>query len=277
MPEKINLLATLDENYLPHLKVMLFSLHQNNLKQDFDLWLVHEQISEQQLIKLGLLLEELNITLHPLKIPSQLFEKAPTVERYPREMYFRLACGDLLPDYVKRVIYLDPDILVINSIHPLWDLNLEGNVFAAAVHSGLTNITKGINNIRLQTTKNYFNSGVLLIDVDKAREIVKLDDIYRIIKRYGDYLLLPDQDVMNHLYGHVTLEINEEVWNYDTRQSNIYFTRNIKNFNMNWVAQNTVILHFCGNPKPWTGKNNTRFGLIYAHYQQLLNNFESKS
>ncbi|AEJ23638.1 glycosyltransferase family 8 protein [Weissella koreensis] len=274
MPESINLLVTLDENYLPHLKVMLFSLHQNNLEQLFDLWLLHEKIPDQKLIELEILLKKLNINLHSIKITDQLFANAPTVERYPREMYFRLACGILLPDNVKRVIYLDPDILVINSIKPLWELDLEGNVFAASVHAGLTNISKGINNIRLQTTNNYFNSGVLLIDVAKAREVVKLDDIYRTIQKYGDYLLLPDQDVMNHLYSHVTLEISEEIWNYDTRRSNIYFTRNIKNFNMQWVAQNTVILHFCGKPKPWTGKNNTRFGLIYSHYQQLLNQLE---
>ncbi|QIL49996.1 glycosyltransferase family 8 protein [Weissella coleopterorum] len=274
MSENINLLVTLDENYLPYLKVMLFSLHQNNLDQHFDLWLFHEKIDSQQLTQLSLLVERLAVTLHAVQISGQLFKNAPTVERYPREMYFRLACGNLLPQNVKRVIYLDPDILVINSVRPLWELDLQGNVFAAAVHAGLTNIAKSINNIRLQTTKSYFNSGVLLIDVERARKIVKLEDIYQTIRKYGDYLLLPDQDVMNHLYSHVTLEIPEEIWNYDTRQSNIYFTRHVDTFNMRWVAQNTVFLHFCGKPKPWSTRNNSRFGFLYLHYQQLLQKFE---
>ncbi|MGY3703009.1 hypothetical protein BW731_04120 [Vagococcus martis] len=35
-------------------------------------------------------------------------------------MYYRLLCGDILPKTIKRVLYLDPDILVLNSLEELW-------------------------------------------------------------------------------------------------------------------------------------------------------------
>ena len=39
-------------------------------------------------------------------------------------MYYRLLAPHLLPGQVDRVLYLDPDILVINPIRPLWDTDL---------------------------------------------------------------------------------------------------------------------------------------------------------
>ncbi|MGX6967197.1 glycosyltransferase [Vagococcus teuberi] len=35
-------------------------------------------------------------------------------------MYYRLLCGDILPKTIKHVLYLDPDILILNSLEELW-------------------------------------------------------------------------------------------------------------------------------------------------------------
>lgn len=269
MQEQVNIMVTLDSAYLPPLKVMLTSLRQNNLSLNIKVWLIHTNIPEKQLVELEQFLQQLKMSLTSIKIPADLFKDAPTVERYPKEMYYRLVCGDILPKEVNRVIYLDPDILVINSLEPLWQLDLADNVFAAAVHSGLTNISEGINNIRLGIDHGYYNSGVLLIDVEKARQLIHLNDIYQTIDQHGKWLLLPDQDVMNYLYGKVTKEIPEEIWNYDTRQAATYMTRSLGKANTHWVAENTVVLHYCGKPKPWDSNSNNRFTLLYAHYQQL--------
>ena len=47
------------------------------------------------------------------------------------------------------MIYLDPDILVINSPRPLWELDLKDCTFAAASHVGVTNLINEINRVRL--------------------------------------------------------------------------------------------------------------------------------
>lgn len=60
-------------------------------------------------------------------------------------MYYRLLASHILPASLKRVLYLDPDILVINPLRPLWDLDLQGNVFAAASHIGVVDVMNGIN------------------------------------------------------------------------------------------------------------------------------------
>lgn len=270
LKEKIDILVTLDENYLPPLEVMLTSLHVNNPNRQFNIWLLHERIPAEKIEVLSLFVASFGSELLVQKVDSLLIKETVSIHDYPKEMYFRLLCGQFLPEAVKRVIYLDPDTLIINSIEDLWSLDLEGNMMAAATHAGLTNISHTINNIRLGTSNVYFNSGIMLIDTDLAREKIQLEAIYEVIEKFEKQLILPDQDVLNYLYGENIKEIPEEIWNYDTRQSLTYFTKSKGTYDARWVLENTVILHFCGKPKPWKQKNLDKFSVLYVHYEQLM-------
>lgn len=268
MNEEIAILVTVDENYVSPLKTMLFSIYEHHKNQQVTIWLIHEAIPEKELEKLEKLLEQFNWQLETIKIDSDFFEEAPTVERYPKEMYFRLLCGEIMPPHVHKVLYLDPDILVINSLNKLWQLDLKDNLLAAATHTGVTNISTSINQIRLNTDHNYYNSGVMLINLDKAREVISLKEIHQTIEKYGNHLLLPDQDILNLLYGSLIKEIPEEVWNYDARKYKSYLAKSLGEYDTHWIMKETSILHFCGKPKPWQEKSDTRFTAIYLDYQK---------
>ena len=45
----------------------------------------------------------------------------------------RLFMGDMLPESVKRVLYLDCDTVVLQSLKHLWKENLEGNIVGAVM------------------------------------------------------------------------------------------------------------------------------------------------
>lgn len=270
----IDVLVTLNENYMEPLKVMLTSLHHNNLEENFRIWVIHESIGPKKMSDLKKLTDYFGWELHNEQITKNWLDKAPTIKRYPKEMYFRLLCGEILPQDVKKVIYLDPDILIINPINDLWEVDLEGNMIAAATHTGITNLTSEINKIRLGTDHEYFNSGVMLLDLEKTRANVNLEDILGVIEKHGAELLLPDQDVLNFLYGKHIKEVPEEIWNYDTRKAVSYYARSLSKHDLQWVISNTVILHFCGQPKPWNPNSDSRFTALYLHYMQLLTRLE---
>ena len=78
---------------------------------------------------------------------EQLFADAPTTKQYPREMYYRLLAGTVLPRQLNRILYLDPDILVINPLRPLWELDLGTHLFAAAAHTGKTGIMHKLDDV----------------------------------------------------------------------------------------------------------------------------------
>ena len=206
---------------------------------------------------------------HPVMVDGSAFTNAPVSRQYPREMYYRLLAADFLPGELKRVLYLDPDTLIINPLRPLWETDLKGHLFAAAAHIGKTELANNINQLRLGTDHNYFNSGVLLIDLCRARNEIIAEEIFSYTKEHAKELLLPDQDILNAMYGSRILEIDDSIWNYDARNYNTYLLRSAGEYDMDWVMNNTSVLHFCGRSKPWQKGYIHRFGILYKHYMKL--------
>ncbi|MGM0126253.1 hypothetical protein IGI37_003682 [Enterococcus sp. AZ194] len=270
MNEPIDLLFTLNEGYLHPLKVAFLSIHHNNPKTTFRLWLIHEQIPETNLQDLTSFVESLGHTLQAIQVDGSVWSSAPTVARYPKEMYFRLLAGEILPTTLTKVLYLDPDILVINSLTELWETPLDSFMFAACTHTGLVDVATPLNKVRLDLEHGYYNSGVLLMNLTMMRDKVHWADISASLEKYENHLILPDQDVLNYLYGKYILEVPEEQWNYDARMYASYFTRSLGKHDIHWVMKHTAILHFCGRPKPWDKKNDTRFTALYLSYSNLF-------
>lgn len=275
MNQKIELLFTLDEGYLAPLKVALLSIYDNHPHQTLRIWLVHERISTESIASLQTFCDYLGFELQVIKVDGSNWASAPTVARYPKEMYFRLLAGEILPKEVTKVLYLDPDILVINSLSDLWKLELEQHLLAAATHTGLLDVATPINKVRLDLDHEYYNSGVMLLNLTQARQKVQWADISRVIEKYAHFLVLPDQDILNYLYGKYALTIPEERWNYDARMYGKYFTRSLSKHDLHWVMANTSILHFCGKPKPWDKKHDNRFTALYLSYQKRVAQLEA--
>lgn len=120
---KINILVTLDENYLHHLNVMLFSLLHSNPDCDFDVYLLHAAIGEEALTQTRSLLAPSGRLISVQAADLELGD-APTTARYPREIYYRIFAARYLPQSLDRILYLDPDIIVNGSIRELYQQSL---------------------------------------------------------------------------------------------------------------------------------------------------------
>lgn len=273
--EPIQILITTDENYIPPLKVLLTSLRISNPQDEITVYLMHRAVSGEKQEELLRFCEKLRLVFIPVPVGEDAFSHAPVMKQYPREMYFRLLAPHYLPSDISRVLYLDPDTLIINPLRPLWETDMKGCLFAAAAHTGSTEFANHINRIRLKTKHNYFNSGVLLIDLSLGRQQIKADEVFRFIANHKGTLILPDQDVLNILYGSRTLEIDDYLWNYDAQKYTNYFIRSAGKANTEWVMQNTAILHFCGKAKPWKKGYRYRFGALYRHYMNLSYRLET--
>lgn len=267
--DTISLLTTLDQNYLPQLQVLLTSLHVNNSTEKIVLYLLHSGIPEAALGKLNQQCQAFDYSFFPIYVEDELFQNAPVTKQYPKEMYYRLLAPRLLPDDVKRVLYVDPDILIINPIRPLWEMDLDGNLFAAAAHTGKTELANSVNQIRLGTKRDYYNSGVLLIDLEACRQEIAPQTLFDYVELHRKELVLPDQDVLNGLYSQRILSLEDVLWNYDARNYSNYLLRSGGVYDLRWVMEHTAILHFCGKEKPWKPKYFRRFGVLYQHYVQL--------
>lgn len=265
----MNILITLDENYFPRLRVLLTSLKMNDPGEHFDIYLLYSGLSERMLRAVERWCRAAGYEFHPIRMDGDLFENAPVSSRYPTEMYYRLLASRLLPQELNRIIYLDPDILVINPLRPLWETNMSGWLFGAAAHTGKTELANDVNRLRLGVEHDYYNSGVLLMDLELGREEIIPEEIFRYVEEHRMELLLPDQDLLNAMFGERIFPLDDAVWNYDARNYNNYVMRSSGKYNVKWVMENTAILHFCGKTKPWKPGYIYRFGVLYQHYEQL--------
>ena len=91
-------------------------------------------------------------------------------QRFSAAAFFRLYLPDVLPQYIHKVIYLDADICVNLDIRDLWNTSLEDKSIGTVKNwlecSDELKICEsiGINE------ELYFNSGVLVMDIDKIRK-----------------------------------------------------------------------------------------------------------
>lgn len=275
MKDVLNLLVSLDENYLPQLEVLLTSIAVNNPGEAMNVYLMHSGMGEAALARAEGRCRRLEWAFHPVAVDEGLFQDAPVSRRYPKEMYYRLMAAHLLPGDVERILYLDPDILVINPLRPLWERDLEGNMFAAAAHTGMTEFANGMNRLRLGTDSDYYNSGVLLMDLASCRREILPEEVFSFAREHSSALVLPDQDILNALYGSRVLPLDDSVWNYDARNYKNYLLRSSGQWDLDWVISHTAVLHFCGRAKPWKPGYPYRFGILYKHYMQLA--FQTQS
>lgn len=267
----MNILVTLDRNYMKPLNVLLASLFINNPGERFAVYLISDDITGDALAGTSALCMRFGAALHPLHVGEDWFADAPTVRYYARAMYYRLLAADILPAGLDRILYLDPDMLVINPLRALYELDLGDKLFAACIHKGLVNLSGPVNKIRLATyeTEGYYNSGMLLMNLPAIRREVRPEDVFAYAQKNRQLLVLPDQDILNGLYGERILPVEESLYNYDARKFEEYRLASAREMDMDWVVSHTAILHFCGKSKPWSKGYNRRFAALYKHYMRL--------
>jgi len=212
------------------------------------------------------------MTFHFLEIPSDLFSGFPTTQRYPQEIYYRLAAPLLLPTNLDRILYLDVDIVVINPLNELYETDFGENYFAGCTHTRRF-LTK-VNQIRLKASKDaaYINSGVLLYNLPVLRKTVDIRIMQDYVRSNEKNLILPDQDILSALYGDKVKLMDTLRFNLSDRIVNIYNKEHwFHKIDVEWVRKNTSIIHYCGSNKPW---KKDYWGNLGVFYQEL---FEPRS
>lgn len=260
--ERINILVTLDENYIPYLNVMLASLLHSNRDCKFDVYLLHSSIPDSAMNETRELLGESELI--PVKAKDIGLDNAPTSSRYPQEIYYRIFAAKYLPDTLDRILYLDPDIIVNGSLKSLYSLPIDEYYFAAASHTG--DFMRKVNEIRLDMDIDapYINSGVMLMNLKRLRAEQSYEDVFNFIEKRKSFLILPDQDIISSLYGSKILALDTYRYNMTERlyMAHAPFERGL---DLKWIRRNTVIIHYCGRNKPW--KNNYR-GVLDIFYNE---------
>jgi UDP-glucose/galactose:(glucosyl)LPS alpha-1,2-glucosyl/galactosyltransferase len=244
----LNILVTSDAKNLPHAYVMLVSLLDNTPNVAVNLFYLHNDISNEQIERFKAFFDGKLSRIEFTKLDTKDLEGLNHDERVPLVTYFRIRCAEVLPADVKRVLYLDPDIIIIRSIKEIYDTDLKGKYLGAVEdffpyrdHQLYLNIS---------TSYKYFNSGVMLIDIERFRENRVSERVFDFARRFGRELRVYDQDALNAILYDNWLPLDQK-WNvtnicYEPRRY-----KRTRNPQVRKVPDDPAVIHYTCTPKPW--------------------------
>ena len=272
-----HILVTLDRNYLKVLSVMLYSLSQSDPEGVYTVYVVNNTLTEEDFASLSALLPRTELV--NVQVSEDLLQNAPVSDRYPTEMYYRLFAARYLPQQLERILYLDPDLVVLHSLRSLYQIDFDGKLFAAASHIE-SRTFRELNRRRLHLSEHakYLNSGVMMMNLALLRK-ESPQTIIDYIQSHKATLLLPDQDVLNALYADRTVPLDPLVYNLGEkylRLKNLHLPPAEK-LTLDWGRSNTAIVHYYGRNKPWKEHYRGSLGIFYHEWEQQLQQLTGKN
>ncbi len=193
----INIALAADDNYAVCMGITILSVLKSASKEDkLAFYILENQISAKRKAEIESLkkFREFDIFWIPLK-PCDLKELVVNQKGLTSTAYARLLIGEKIP--CDKIIYLDCDILVRDSLSPLFNVDL-GNKWVGGVID--INIASGYYKKNLgERVKHYINSGVLLINCGLWRKYSVTQCLLDYARENSFRLKYNDQDVINYV------------------------------------------------------------------------------
>ena len=245
----IPIFYAIDDSYAKFVAVSIKSLIMNaNNNYNYDINVIYENLSEENAKKLKsletdnvkIILTEMNQNLSMItdKLGNRLREYTFTLT-----IFFRLFIPVMFPKYDK-CIYIDADTVIPGDISRLYNEDLEDNYLGCIVDKSTIDneiLASYFEEVVGIPRDKYINSGVLLMNSKKLREL-KIDEKFLdLYIKYGFDVIAPDQDYINSMcYGHIKY------------LSDIYDAMPNPN---NKEVEKPVIIHYNLFLKPWQYEN----------------------
>ncbi len=253
---------------MKYLSVLMASVYENHLNQQCDFYVLHSELNHNDFNYLLNFAKKYSQNVYFIKVDNTLFKDFPFNNRFPISCLYRTLAHQFLPDSLHRILYLDIDTIVNGDLNEFYNLDFENNFFIGSKEnfnaknepdSALKDFDKinEIDNI-LAAEGKYFNSGVLLINLDKFRiEQIDINFYLKKITGYSDIFF--DQGILNICFAKQIKLLTTCKYNYRLSFSaKDYFQR--KNYmfynetRYDFYPIEAKIIHYCGfimDFKPW--------------------------
>lgn len=190
-----NVVYASNDRFFPILMTSIVSLLEHN--ENVAIWLLSDNISNKNINRLGAYTKSQSSILHIIdihKIHFDEFENLRVTKEWPLVAFVRLHIEKIITSDIEKVVYLDCDTIVNESIDELFEMDVS-NYYVAGVTECMDLAYK--NKIGLKKNDIYVNSGVLIINLKQWR----VNNLSRVIDKliFEKHTLYkyPDQDIIN--------------------------------------------------------------------------------
>lgn len=270
---RIEIACAANAAYVPHVATLLQSVAAVHASGDVAVHFLHdESVSAADVQRLRASAEHAGLVFYAHQPSTQQLSQLPSSARYPQVVWFRILLPELLAE-TARVLYLDADTLVLQDLSTLWQLDLDA-VLLAAVEDALSPAHAHIpREIGLSRREDYFNSGVLLMNLQAMRAEGFSARLLGLAhgRHAQDF---PDQVALNMAVAGRWLHLHPK-WNCMSpfiEHSDRAGEGGVRSLAQRQAAASPCILHFEGywlRGKPWHYRCDHPQQWLYLHYRAL--------
>lgn len=264
LKQTINVAACADATYAPYLGVMLVSLLQNTTEAgNCRIFVIDGGLGPtwaERLVQLG---AKYGTTVDILQPEQALPSNLPTFGYLKAATYLRLTIPASLPAEVRKVLYLDCDLIVRRDIKDLFRIELNGFALGAVPDVGIENLYFGRKlkrRLNMDWHAVYFNAGVLLLDLGEIRRTEFFQQALRFLMENPGKIRCADQDGLNAV-ANGRFKALAETWNVQS-----FGFRTGRFVEAGGAESDFAIVHFCDEEKPWDEEAIHPFKQEFARY-----------
>lgn len=276
----MDILYQCNDKYAPYCGVSVTSLFENNKDADnITVYILDDEISETNKEKFRILAKQYNRTIVFLETESII----KSIDSYGIPTYrgshtanLKMFINEYIPDSVERLLYIDSDTVVGGSLSELFQTAMEGKPIGMSYDSLVTGYKKSLG---ILEDEPYYNSGVLLFDVNLWKEQKRSEQIIRHTQEVRAHYASPDQDLINVVIGKDILPISAK-YNYEPAYEMFSLNNYYKTFKnpcfysveeLNKAKSDVRIYHFFRvmGEFPWHKGNMHPFNNLFDKYMYI--------
>jgi lipopolysaccharide biosynthesis glycosyltransferase len=197
----LHIACVVEENYVAHSATMLHSLLAHAKDHEVHVHYLHPpEFPVKVLEPLRGMVEEGGGRLVPLEVGDDVSKGLP-VEGFTRKAtWYRIFLPRLLGE-LDRLLFLDCDLVVTDSVAELWQTDVGDGYVAAVTNVFMVEHLFRVDELGLADPRDYFNAGVMLMNLEAMRRDGCTEAMYEYGTRHASELVFRDQDVLNVILG----------------------------------------------------------------------------
>ena len=280
----MNIAYTSSNEYAKFVGISIYSLLDNNKSvKNISIYIIDMGIDEDNKNKIKCIVAKYNRNIEFISAEKQIKELA-NHHKFDDfhggiNSYVKILPGLFLPK-IDRVLFLDADTIIVCNLEEMYNKNLGDALIAAVPDVGVYFF--GHEDYYIVKKNNiYYNTGVLLFDLDKVRKIKFHNVIFKAKDNYKGKLKLADQSLLNlAVNNNDVLTLNICYNNYIHSIKSDYFIGYIHQKNEDWfikivdeiieARKKPVIVHYVRGlhlgGRPWLRWNTSHMSRYYLKY-----------
>ena len=271
MDSTLNIAYSSDDNYVNVLSVSIVSLLENNKEfKEINIYVVDNNIKDGKKKNITKLVKSYNRNI--IFIPfTKICKNLKTDGKFSLSSFSRLFLSNI--ESIEKIIYIDCDTIIENSLINLWNTNMDG-YYIAGVEDIVNKYYR--DSIGLRRNEKYINAGLLLINLLKWREDCLQEKFIEFISKFNGSVPHHDQGVINGVCkGKILIlepEYNVMSAFFDYTHTEIMKISKIKEYYNEEIIekakQNPIVIHFTDGFKnrPWNVNCNHPLKHRYNYY-----------